>query len=331
MSWSRVKPHLGLLFTLVIYFLITTYTSWQIPLSIGPDESAHFMLARFIEKEGYLPFTPEDRAAAGFKSDQPPLNAIFIATAFFWGDVTQPPFVKLTKENSRHRLALDDVVSRSRVANLALSTEDPVAGEILFWRFGRLMSMLFSGLTLVVIYLVGLKLFEALPQNNLWALTMVVIVAFMPTFTFISGVLSYENLLGLWLALYLLVAVYLLKGASAKWLYFLAGLLVGLGIITKLSALPAILSLGLLVLMAGYRAGWPKWRYITRWSLSLLGVLVGAGWWFILIEWKLNRVAELGWWAGLLYPLASDDASSIVLGALGNGTFDIFGRVELQK
>lgn len=329
MNWSHFKTHLGLLLILVIYFLVTFYTSWQIPLSIGPDESAHFELARFIEKEGYLPFTPEDREAAGFKSDQPPLNSILIAAAFLWGDVTQPPFVKLTNDTPRHRLAVDGVVDRSRIFNLAVSTEDPLAGEILFWRFGRWMSIIFSGITLVVIYFVGLKIFEHLRQSNLWALAMVMIVAFMPTFTFISSVFSYENLLGLWLALYLLVAIHILKGARAKSLYLLAGLFVGLAIVTKLSALPALLSLVLLALIAGRRIDWPnKWAYLTRPSLSLLGVLLAAGWWFALLEFRLNKVAELGWWAGLLHPLASDDASSIVIGALGSGTFASIGKIE---
>ena len=76
---SQVKSHIGLVVVLLIYLGLTIYTSWRVPLSVGPDEVAHFMLARFLRQEVRLPVSAEDLAAAGYKSDQPPLNSIFIA------------------------------------------------------------------------------------------------------------------------------------------------------------------------------------------------------------------------------------------------------------
>ena len=152
MKLSRLKPHLGLLVILLIYFAITLYTSWQVPLSIGPDEAAHFMLARFLRQEVRLPVSAEDLKAAGYKSDQPPLNSIIIAAAYFWGDITSPPFVKLTHDVPRRHLALDGLVDHTGRAFHIVNTEDPLAGEFLSWWFGWLMSTLFSGLTLIVIY-----------------------------------------------------------------------------------------------------------------------------------------------------------------------------------
>ncbi len=305
MTLSYLKLYSGLGLVLLVYFALTIFISLRTPLSAGPDEVAHFMLARFLAKEGYLPLTLEDREAAGYKSDQPPLNAALTALAF-WGDLKAPPYIKMTHDLPRRHLAL----KVENIPNwLALNTEDPWAGEILLWRVGRFLSIVFSGATLVVIYFTVLLLFEDSPTRHLAATATVMSLAFIPTFTFISSVFSYENLLGLWLSLFLLTAVYLVKRTKPGWLYLVAGLWVGLAIVTKLSALTAPLGLVGLVAFIGWRAAWPIQKFLTRLSLSLLGLLAGAGWWFFWIELNLNRVKELGWLAGLLYPVLIADGS----------------------
>lgn len=310
MNLSHLKHHSGLLLVLFLHFAIAGYANLRIPLSVGPDEVAHFMFARFLKREGYLPLTPDDREAAGYKSDQPPLYAALVAITFL-GDINTPPFVKIANGVPRRHLVNDGVVDRLGVNRSwdVVHTEAAPSGEFLFWHYGRLLSTIFSDITLIIIYLVTLKTFENRPRRNLWALAATAIVAFIPTFIFISAVFSYESLLGLWLALYLLVAVPLLKGARSKWLFFLAGCFVGLAIVTKLSALPTPLSLALLILIVGYRAGWAKHVYLTRSALSLSGLLVGAGWWFAFIELNLNQVEELGWITGLLNPILVGDGS----------------------
>jgi 4-amino-4-deoxy-L-arabinose transferase-like glycosyltransferase len=305
LSWSQLKSYSGLVVVLLAYLAIAVFTSFRIPLSAGPDEVAHFMFARFLEKEGYLPLTPEDRALAGYKSDQPPLNAALVAAAF-WGDLTAPPYVKMTHNMPRRHLA----ISVDHIPNwLILNTEDPWTGEILLWRVGRLLSILFSGATLIVIYFLALLLFDKWPTRHQAATATVMSVAFIPSFVFISGVFSYENLLGLWLSLFLLTAVYLVKKTGPVWLYLAAGLFVGLAIVTKLSALVAPLSLVGLVLVVTCRAGRPLKNGLVRLALSLLGLLLGAGWWFVYIKHELNQIRELGWVAGLLYPFLIADGS----------------------
>ena len=328
---SQVKSHIGLAVVLLVYLGLTIYTSWRVPLSVGPDEVAHFMLARFLRQEVRLPVSAEDLAAAGYKSDQPPLNSIFIAAAYFWGDIASPPFVKLTHDVPRRHLVLDGLVDHSGRAFHIVNTEDPLAGEFLFWRFGRLMSTIFSGLTLIVIYLTTLKVFEQQPDKTMWALAAVMVVAFIPTFTFISGMFSYENLLGLWLALYLLVAVYIIRGHESGWLFGLAGLLVGLAITTKLAALPAPLTLVIFVSVLAHESAWPVRQYLSRLGLSLLGLLAGAGWWFAWMELTFNRVADLGWFSGLLYPLVNDEVSVKIFYILSHRTLSEVDQISLRE
>lgn len=302
---SRLKLHAGLLLILLVYFSLAIFTSLRTPLSDGPDEVAHFMFARFLAKEGYLPLTPEDRKMAGYKSDQPPLNALFTALVFR-GDLNAPPYIKLTHDMPRRHLMLPlSIISKW----LALTTEDPWLGEVLLWRVGRFLSIIFSGFTLVVIYFTAWLVFEDAPARHVAATATVMSLAFIPLFIFISGVFSYENLLGVWLSLFLFTAVYLIKKTEPGWLYLVAGLWVGLAIVTKLSALTVPLALVGLVGFIGWQAGWSKQKLLSRLGLSLTGLLVGAGWWFAWIELNLNQVNELGWVAGLLQPILLADGS----------------------
>ncbi|MCB0213357.1 MAG: hypothetical protein KDJ52_28700, partial [Anaerolineae bacterium] len=304
---SALKSYAGLILVLLLFSTLAFFTSLRIPLAAGPDETAHFMFARFLAQHGYLPFTPDDRTAAGYKSDQPPLNAALVA-ALYRGNLAAPPFAKLTHNVPRRHIAIKDL---AEIPNwLVLNTEDPWAGEIGLWRLGRLVSIVTSALTLVVIYYTALLLVGNQPWRH-WAATATVsAIAFIPTFVFISSVFSYENLLGLWLSLFLLTAVYLVeRNNQPAWLYLLAGLWVGLAIVTKLSALPAPLLVLGLVIFLGRQHNWSTGKIMGRLALSMLGVFLGAGWWFITIELALNRVADLGWLAGLLHPILIADGS----------------------
>lgn len=318
---SVLKSYVGLVLVLLLFVILAVITSLRAPLAAGPDETAHFMFARFLAQQGYLPLTLEDRTAAGYKSDQPPLNAALVA-ALYRGNLDAPPYAKLTHDLPRRHVAIMDL---AEIPNwLVLNTEDPWAGEIWVWRLGRLVSIAVSALTLVVIYHTSLLLIGDQPWRHLAATATASAVAFIPTFVFISSVFSYENLLGLWLALFLLTTVYLVERSDRPgWLYLLAGLWVGLAIVTKLSALLAPLYLLGLVIFLGRRGGWSVGKLTGRLALAMLGVLLGAGWWFVTIELALNRVNQLGWLAGLLHPIliadGSDQTSLGVAGLLSGG------------
>ncbi|MCB0180939.1 MAG: hypothetical protein KDI62_22115 [Anaerolineae bacterium] len=317
----QIRQHLGLLIILLLFMGLTIATSLRAPLDLGPDEVAHFMFARFLREVGYIPLTGEDRRAAGYKSDQPPLNAFLVALANFGTDLDALPLAKLTHDVPRRYLADNpDNFAAWRVLN----TEDPLAGELWFWTVGRWLSILFSVITLVLVYCTALAIFGDSDHRRWWAISAVMSVAFIPTFVLMSSVLSYENLLGMWLAAYLLVAIHIIKKGEPIGLYFLAGLFVGLAIVTKLSALPAPLGLAAVILLAGYRARWTIRQWVGRITLSAAGLLLGAGWWFAYIILNLNRVSELGWLAGLIQPIiagdGSDDTSSDIVNAMaGHG------------
>jgi hypothetical protein len=331
--------HIVLLLTtaLFLYIFMTFYTGWRMPLSAGPDEVAHFKFARFLEQRAYLPLTPEDRELAGYKSDQPPLNAILVALASWTSGVDEPPYVKIAHGIPRRHLARDGWVDQYGVIRYwdVVNTEDPAVGEILLWRAGRILSAIFSGLSLIVIYFMAEQVFVREPQRRLWALGAVFSVAFIPTFIFISSVFSYEALLGLWLSFYLLIAIHIFNGNNSWWFYLLAGLSAGLAMVTKLSALPMLVSLLTLILLAGLKQHQTVRQNLSRLAIGISGLLLGAGWWFVWIIYNLNEVNELGWIAGLVAPVisadGSDEASALVISELSAGGFENVDLVSLSQ
>ena len=306
-----MKIRYSFLVLLLSYFALANYATWQIPLSAGTDEVAHFLFARFLYREDYLPLNDDDRKVAGYKSDQPPLNAALIAATLFWyPDGDQRPYVKLN-EILRHQLIIDDF---NLPKLTAINTIDPATGEIFIWRWGRWLSILCNVLTLTILYRAALTFFRGWPNRPDWAVATVMSVTFLPSFIFISGVLTYENLLGLWLALYLWLALRLLirPDFSIK-LTFWAGIFIGLGMVTKLSALVAPASF-LMLWGLKYKTTPKPYRALLS---GLLGILLAGGWWFGLVVIELNQVNQLGWVAGLAAPIinadGSDETSSKIL------------------
>ena len=174
---AQAKLHIGILIVISIYFIVAIFMSIRVPLHLGSDESAHFLFARFLRVNGYLPLSQEDRIEAGYKSDQPPLYPALVALAYSWGNIDSP-VIKFVENHPRRQLSViaDDFVGWQQ----ALNTEDPWQGEVLFWRVGRFVSIFFAGATLFVIYIIGLVVFSAYPRRQLLALSAVMSVAFIP-------------------------------------------------------------------------------------------------------------------------------------------------------
>jgi hypothetical protein len=94
-------------------------------------------------------------------------------------------------------------------------------------------------------------------------------------------------------------------------MYIAAGVVVGLALVTKLSALPVPLTLIVLVILAGIKAHQSVKDIFAKLGLAVGGLIIGAGWWFTFIIYQLNKVAELGWLAGLLAPIIQGDGSDV--------------------
>ncbi len=150
----------GLRLSLIIllYLVLAVGYSIVVPIGRGADEWAHYWYAQFIAQNRRLPLTPEERDLAGYKSDWPPLYHLATAAVTGWVNTAGPPTFKYRADNIRRQLA------PAQGPEAILHTEDelfPWRQEILVWHLGRLLSIAFSTLTLVVTYLIALEVFGA--------------------------------------------------------------------------------------------------------------------------------------------------------------------------
>jgi hypothetical protein len=203
--------------------------------SQGPDEVAHYSFNRFVAKYGRLPLTTVERLEAGYKADLPPLFYLIAGWAGRGIDLESPPHLKITRDNPRLQL----VTGPGNVKGWRLiETEDPYRGEVLLWSMGRWVTLL-CGLTGLALTYILLRA----TQPPWLALSTVSILAFLPTYIYISGVTSYEPLTGALMAFYFWLFFYVLKYPTHNWLYLGVGYS-GCAGGCALAGLPATLGVG---------------------------------------------------------------------------------------
>ncbi len=341
---ALIQP-ISLSLLLLLYLALALAHAALAPLTTGPDELAHYEYARFIAEHGRLPVNNEERAQAGYKSDQPPLYHLLAALPMSLVDPTGPPTLKRVSDSPRRQL-----IERSRHAWGLYNTEDegwPYRAEILRWQVGRWVAILFGAATVAVTFFIARMAFSNVtagrgPETGdkatswLLALAAAAVVAFIPRFILTGSMLNYETTVAFFSALFLWVLLRLAHHAaipkghkvgaqspsvthhairntqdvSRLMLYaLLLGLLAGLAILSKLSALilPLEAVIGLW-LIARFQK-WPRavWLKTTLLTLTVAGLVVGL--WFGFVLYHFNTVTADGLWIGLLRPLIAADSS----------------------
>lgn len=324
MIQNWIQQHRLLLVIIIAYVTLASLNSIAIPLSKAPDEYVHFLYSRFIVDYGRLPVTVEERQIAGYKADQPPLYYGLVALATGWVDITDLPALKMTWDSSRRNL-VDIVLPRAMIVR----TEDetwPYRSEFLAWMVGRWLSVALGAATIILVYIIALEIFsDNNPKSKIanpkpLALAAAAVLAFIPRFTFISAVLNDETLLAVVISLYFWGLVRWIKASDNVWNLVIVGLMMGLAVTTKYSAV--ILPLEFLIVLI--IVVWSKKRHWQQWSGALVITavisIVASLWWFAFQTWHFNRIDELGWLAGTIQPIIAGDETEP-----GSTTFFVAG------
>ena len=302
---------------LVIYVAVALAHAYLAPLTTGPDELAHYEYLNFIARYGRLPLDPAERAQASYKSDQPPLYHLLAALPASLVDTGGPPYLKRVSDHRRRPL-----IERNRHAWGLYNTEDelwPYRGEVLRWHVGRWVAIFFGAATVAVTFLAAREVFDQVSFRNSWlaALGAAAVVAFIPRFALTGSMLNYETSLAFLAALFLWTllrfTIYDLRFTiyDLRFTIYasLLGLLAGLAITTKLSALILPLEIVIGLWLIGYYYRWPWQRRLQAIAIAAITTLLAVSWWFGFVLYRFNTVAEDGWWTGLLRPLVAADAS----------------------
>jgi hypothetical protein len=301
------RNRLALLALLTIYLAVTLMYGQFNPLGEASDELAHMGLIRFIGEEGHLPRNETERQAAGYKSDSPMLYHILVGVATGWIDYDVLPHLKVNDLSPRHIL-INDGLSPFAV----IHTDDetfPYQGIVLSWHLARLISTLISLGTLVVIYLIVLRI---RPDAPWLALGVTALAAAIPQFHFIASSVNDDNLLGLLSALFLLTLLQAWRHPEHRRTYALLGLWFGLALTTKYTVV-AFFPLVLVVLARAIHRRELSWGMAaSRFFIFGATAAVVAAWWLIYVEWYFNEIPERGLIAGLVKPLSFDTSTEQV-------------------
>lgn len=272
MSELRLGRHhvSAIVVILTMYALLAFIYSLIVPLGEGPDEAPHFTVVRYIVQYGRLPSTEEEHEAF-----QPPLYYLLGAGLTFWADYEG----YVIKANADYSL------EPGAPKNLLLHDQTeafPYRGPALAWHVLRLFSILCGGVTIWATYRLGLAVF---PERPALAVAMAALNAFIPEFLFMSSLVNNDNLAAALAALLLWQIARLVRGREDGVTLASLGVLLGLGILAKVSVAIAALPAGLALVYAAWRrekrAG-PAIRRAVLWGLLVVGLALAiSGWWFV--------------------------------------------------
>ncbi len=303
------RNHIILAVIIGAYAIIAAHLSFSIPLGEAPDEPAQFQYISYIAENRALPTSLEERTAAGYRSDKSPLYHVGAAALaqLFRTDGVQS--LKNIGDNPRRILPTDGNPPYS-----ILHTDDelpPYTGIVRGWHAARFASLLWGGLALLMLYALLRRIFPATG-----ALAGTALVAAMPRYLQMSAVLNEDTLLAFLVLLYLNLLLPLFHRRGGWRRYAALGLVAGLALTAKYSAL--FLSLDIVLLWLLLRR-LPTFRQL---SAYFGGMVIGAGWWFGFVIANFNRIDSLGWLKGSLAPFllgGRDAASHQVAASLGIG------------
>lgn len=272
MNWLKSHPLpvlLALFAALVLMHNLTT------PLFEAPDEVWHYAYARWIAEGHGLPAMDSDASGANQQVAQPPLY--YGAAALLRAPFSDDDLADLWWGNPHFGYQAPGTLADNKNMLIHTAREAwPWRGAVLAVRVTRLTSLLFGLATVIAAWGLG---HEALGDRR-GALTVAALVALHPQFVFICGVVSNDSAAAALATAALWIAARALRRGLTVRRGLAAGVLVGLAMLSKTSALP-------LLPLLGVALAWAAWRERAALrpamvALALYGgsALLTSGWWY---------------------------------------------------
>ncbi|RLC60910.1 MAG: hypothetical protein DRI48_11375, partial [Chloroflexi bacterium] len=266
----------GLAAIVVTFCLLSVVHSVVIPLFEAPDEIWHFSFIRFLATRRTLPVQPAEGKDMWLReAGQPPLYSLLSAPLVALMDSSDfPDFVRF---NVAHPAVTAG--SRSTAPNVFIHTpyeRFPYRGAVLAVHLVRLLTVVWGAGTVVGAYLVAR---QVMPTRPRLALATAAGVAFNPHFVYISSVVNNDATAACLCTFALWLAVRVCRGGTTRKLELSLGLVLGLALLSKVSALALLALVPLALLIAWWR------ERDTRALLARGGTVFGlagliAGWWY---------------------------------------------------
>ncbi|MBM4422791.1 MAG: hypothetical protein FJ030_05295 [Chloroflexi bacterium] len=294
----RVYP---LFFILLAYLSLGLLYTLATPPFEASDEVFHYPFVRHVALGRGLPVQRLDVKQpweqVGF---HPPAYYYLSAALTFWIDTSD--FDSLRAPNPFARIGIPGApqnVNYTRAVGRAVVEPFALRGSALAIYIIRTFSLLMGAGTVAATYLFVVALFPSPVQRTAErgrvrvgagvSILATALLAFNPTFIFITASVNNDSLTWLIAALSLLVAVHLALGPSQilsreigerRWDVPAVGLLLGIGALSKVSALILIPIVGLALLLQAARTGQWK-RFFVNGTIIVVIVALLSGWWYV--------------------------------------------------
>ncbi len=264
----------------VVYSLVT-------PVMEASDEFKHYPYVQYVQTQHDLPVldpsvcldTPSE---CPWLQDggQPPTYYVLLAAATSWIDTSD--LADLRRVNW-HAFIGDpgQVCNKNLIIHRPIQEQFPWKGTVLAIHVSRFVTVAIGAGTVIMTYLTARTLFPDHPALTLGATAL---TAFNPMFIFVNASVNNDALTTFFGCLNLLMLLHLtrdgLERALPLWRYGLVGVTMGFFMLTKLSALTALMLLPAVLAWVSYRRR--SWRPLTV-GLPLIVVVTAlmSGWWFV--------------------------------------------------
>ncbi len=279
---------LWLLTVIAAFLVLGLIYSVTVPLFEPPDEIWHFAFADHLAKGGGLPVFAEKKSAFLREGGQPPLYYAAVALAIL--PIDRGDFPKWVRFNAAHPAVTRGATSDTPNIFIHTAREDlPWTGSVLAVHVARLVSLLFGALTVVGVYVVG----RIVTGRDDLALLGAALVAFTPQFVFICASVNNDSLAAAtatWVGVAALqisnlgTAREYAKSQISNLKAIGAGIILGLGLLSKLGGLVLLPVVGLAFLIRGVRQRSNLksdiWNLIFEAGIVFGIAALVSGWWF---------------------------------------------------
>lgn len=319
----------ALILILGLYLVMGVAYSIINPIFESPDEALNYAQIRFLAEERRLPVLEPGEPT---KAHHPPLYYALGALLTFWiPDDNFEAVVGRVNPFWAYRLWEPGVDNKSLYLHDPRLESFPYRDVALGVHLVRWLSLLMGAGTVLLVYGTGRELF---PHRPVLAVGAAALVAFNPMFVFINASVHDDALADLVAAATLYVAARLLMRGPTTRRAVALGILAGLGVLTKLTCLLVVPTVGLALLYCPLAdRGHDGWRDVIRLEgIAVALVLLIGGWWFVrnvfLYGEPTGMVRQTGVW-GVRENAPDLIAAARELGFLHDSLWGVFGYGQI--
>ena len=319
----------ALILILALYLVMGVAYSIINPIFESPDEALNYAQIRFLAEERRLPVLEPGEPT---KAHHPPLYYALGALLTSWiPDDNFEAVVGRVNPFWAYRLWEPGVDNKSLYLHDPRLEGFPYRDVALGVHLVRWLSLLMGAGTVLLVYGTGRELF---PHRPVLAVGAAALVAFNPMFVFINASVHDDALADLVAAATLYVAARLLMRGPTTRRAVALGILAGLGVLTKLTCLLVVPTVGLALLYCPLaNQGRAGWREVVRLGGIVLGLaLFIGGWWFVrnvfLYGEPTGMVRQTGVW-GVRENAPDLIAAARELGFLHDSLWGVFGYGQI--